>query len=84
MSVDEAMIPFKGRLGFKQYMKDKIVLSDATNGYVYRLQVYTRKNSQLSSSELGLSSKVVLELVKGKENLHPKLYMDNYYTSHFF
>ena len=23
LSVDEAMIPFKGRLGFKQYMKDK-------------------------------------------------------------
>ena len=43
--VDEVMIPFKGRLGFKQYMKDKttkwgtkaFTLSDATNGYVYRL-----------------------------------------------
>jgi len=23
LAVDEAMIPFKGRLGFKQYMKDK-------------------------------------------------------------
>ena len=38
-SVDEAMIPFKGRLAFKQYMKDKptkwgikvFVLADATN-----------------------------------------------------
>ena len=47
MSVDEAMIPFKGRLGFKQYMKDKptkwgikvFVLSEATNGYVYRVPV---------------------------------------------
>ena len=41
-SVDEAMIPFKGRLAFKQYMKDKptkwgikvFVLADATNGYI--------------------------------------------------
>ena len=40
VSIDEAMIPFKGRLGFKHYMKDKhnkwgikvFVLSDATNG----------------------------------------------------
>ena len=38
-SVDEAMIPFKGRLAFNQYMKDKptkwgikvFVLADATN-----------------------------------------------------
>ena len=44
MSIDEAMIPFKGRLGFKQYMKAKptkwgikvFVLADS----VYRLQIY--------------------------------------------
>ena len=50
--MDEVMIKFKGRLGFKQYMKDKstkwgikvFVLNDARNGYVYRLQVYTSKN----------------------------------------
>ena len=89
MSVDEAMIPFKGRLGFKQYMEDKptkwgikvFVLSDSTNGYVYRLQVYTGKNSDLSTSEMGLSSKVVTELVRGLEGSSPKLYMDNYYTN---
>ena len=51
VTIDEAMIPFKGRLGFKQCIKDKptkwgikaFTLSDATNGYVYRLQVYTGK-----------------------------------------
>ena len=57
------------------------MLSDATNGYVYRLQIYTGKNSELSSSEQGLSTKVVLELVKGMEYLQHKLYMDNYYSS---
>ena len=52
VTIDEPMIPFKGRLGFKQYMTDKptkwgikaFTLSDATNGYAYRLQVYTGKN----------------------------------------
>ena len=48
LSIDEAMIPFKGRLSIKQYMKDKptkwgvkvFVLADARNGYTVRLQVY--------------------------------------------
>ncbi len=50
-TIDEAMIPFNGRLRFKQYMKDKptkwgikvLVLADAPTGYVKRLQVYTGK-----------------------------------------
>jgi len=67
VSIDEAMIPFKGRLRFKQYMKDKptkwgikvFVLADATNGYVSRLLVYTGKNSSLVRDEVGLCSRVV-------------------------
>ena len=47
VTIDKVMIPFKGRLGFKQYMKDKptkwgikvFTMSDAANGYIYRLQV---------------------------------------------
>ncbi len=88
VSVDEAMIPFKGRLSFKQYMKDKptkwgikvFVLADALNGYISRFQIYTGKNSALSANEVGLCSRVVLELLSGIDT-HPKVYMDNYYTS---
>ena len=67
LCVDEAMIQFMGRLGFKQYMKAKptkcgikvFVLNDSTNGYVYRFQIYTGKNSALSSGcDLGLSSRL--------------------------
>ena len=89
LSVDEAMIPFKGRLGFKQYMKDKptkwgikvFVLSDAVNGYVCRIQVYTGKVVDLDRQDVGLCTRVVLELLDGLEANHPKIYMDNYYTS---
>ena len=89
VSVDEAMIPFKGRLSFKQYMKDKpvkhgikvIVLADGKYGYIKKLQIYTGRNSTLSQNELGLSTKVVLDLMDGLENRHHKLYVDNYYTS---
>ena len=49
VTVDEAMVPFKGRLGFKQFMKDKPVKSginlwvwaDAVAAYCYNLEVYT-------------------------------------------
>ena len=88
LTVDEAMIPFKGRLGFKQYMKDKpmkwgikvFVLVDAKNGYVYRMQIYTGKNYSLDS-DVGLCSRVVLELLDGLEHTGPRVFMDNYYIS---
>ncbi len=90
LSVDEAMIPFKGRLGIKQYyMKDKrtkwgikvFVLAGARNGYTIHLQVYSGKISTLSNAEPSLSSRVVLGLLDGLESTSPKIYMDNYYTS---
>ena len=89
VTIDEAMIPFKGRLLFKQNMKDKpvkwgmkvFVLSDAHNGYVYRLQVNTGKNLEGSVSDVGLCTRVVLELMSGLENYHNELFTDNYYTS---
>ena len=89
VSVDEAMIPVKGRLGFKQYMKDKptkwgikvFTLCDATNGYVYQLQVYTGKNLENSSTSVGLCSQVVLDLMAGFDKQGHELYTDNYYTS---
>ena len=61
VTINKSMTPFKGRLAFKQHMKDKpvkfgikvFVLSDSHNGYVYRLQVYTGKNLD-SVSNAGL------------------------------
>lgn len=49
-SIDEGMIKYKGRLGFKQYMPNKPVKrrikvwmrADASNGYVSEFSVYTR------------------------------------------
>ena len=90
VSVDEAMIKFKGRLGFKQYMKDKpikwgmkvFVLADATNGYVSNLQVYTGKGVDSGgTSNVGLCTRVVLDLMDGLHGSGHELYTDNYYTS---
>ncbi len=44
ITVDEAMIPFKGTLSFKQYMKDKhgikvFVLADGKYAYIKQIQI---------------------------------------------
>ena len=88
-TIDEAMIPFKGRLAFKQYMKAKptkwgikvFVLAGATNGYIRTFQIYTGKSLEDGNSSVGLCSKVVLDLMSGLEGSGLHLYTDNYYTS---
>ena len=73
VSVDEAMIPFKGRSTLKQYMPLKpvkqgfkvCVLADATLGYVSNLEVYTGKKKD--KSEDGLGETVVMNLCKDIE-----------------
>ena len=70
VSVDEAMIPFKGRSTLKQYMPLKPVkrgikvwaLADATNGYICNFQVYTGR--QGDSVERGLGANIVKTLTK--------------------
>jgi len=79
------MIPYKGRLGIKQYMKDQptkwgtkvFVLADAHNGYVKNIQIYNVENE----SDIGLCTKVVLDLLDDIEASGLHIYTDNYYTS---
>ena len=74
---------------FKQYMKAKptkwgikvFILSDATNGYIYRMQVYMGKNLADYGVGVGLCSRVVLELMKGLEDDGHCVFTNNYYTS---
>ena len=88
-TIDEAMIPFKGRVGFKQYMKDKpirwgikvFVLADARNGYIRRFQVYRGKGIEGGNSTIGSCTRVVLELMAGYEDSGLNLYTDRFYTS---
>ena len=63
VSVEEAMIPFKGRSSMKQYLPLKPtkrgikvwVLADAHTCYVSRLQVYTGRSGEKSNNGLGAS-----------------------------
>ena len=81
VSVDEAMIPFKGRSSMKQYLPLKPVkrgfkvwmLADAVNGYVSGFEVYTGKKGE--KSEKGLGARVVKSLCQPIQNRYIILIM---------
>ena len=87
LSIDEAMIPFKGRSSLKQYIPNKPtkrgikvwVRADALNGYVSALQVYVGK--QGGATVTGLGEKVVKDLTEAISGKNYNIYCDNYFTS---
>ena len=87
VSIDEAMIPFKGHSSMKQYIPNKPVKrgfkvwtrADATNGYISEFYVYTGKEGD--RAEVNLGAKVVMTLTKNLTNLHHHVYFDNFFTS---
>lgn len=85
-AVDEAMIAFRGRLSFKQYMPAKPTRygikvwcrADSANGFMNDFQIYTGKEQQ---AEVGLTTRVVLDLTTDIAGKHHVVNMDNYFTS---
>ena len=87
ISVDEAMIPFKGRSSLKQYLPLKPIKrdikvwmrADAVSGYVSAFQVYSGKKG--NDTEKTLGSKVVKHLTEELQNTYRHVYFDNYFAS---
>ena len=87
MSVDEAMIPFKGRSSLKQYMPKKPIkrgikvwaLADAHIGYISAFDVYTGKMA--NTQEVGLGTRVVKTLFNNFRDSQRHIYFDNFFTS---
>ena len=87
VSIDEAMIAFKGRSSLKQYLPMKPIKrgikvwarADATTGYVSAFEVYTGKKG--NTSEKGLGAKVVKSLCTELYNSYRHIYFDNYFAS---
>ena len=88
LSVDEAMIAFRGRSSLRQYMPAKPTkygikvwsLSVAQNGYCSDFAVYLGKPEN-GKRETDLGKKVVLEMTRdiGGKNHH--IFFDNYFCS---
>ena len=91
VSLDEIMVPFKGRTYLKQYMPKKPIkwgikiwgLADPTNGYVCNLDVYTGKDEEHDDWKLGLGGNVVCALVSqaGYTHTNRSIVADNFFTS---
>ena len=87
-SVDEAMIPFKGRSSLKQYVPLKPVKrgfkvwvrADSWNGYFCELEVYTGKAAD-GTTEQNLGERVVLKLTEKIAGLNHQVFVDRFFTS---
>ena len=91
LSIDETMVPHKGRLSYKQYIKNKPVrwgiklwvLCEAKTGFVYKFQVYLGKEGGVA--EQHLARRVVKHLMEPLEGKYHHVYMDNFYSDpHLF
>lgn len=84
--IDESMIPWRGRLRFRQYIKNKshkygvkLCKSCTPEGYTYNIIIYTGKED--GGQEVNHATKVVLKLIKDLENEGRIVVVDNFYTS---
>ncbi|XP_065292667.1 piggyBac transposable element-derived protein 3-like [Dermacentor albipictus] len=90
-SIDEQMIPFKGQLSIKQYVKGKpspwgikVFALCGRSGSLYDFAVYQGENTIPAElkKDYGLCSGVVLHLSKRiPSGCNYQLYFDNYFTS---
>ena len=86
--IDETLIPWQGRLVFRQYIPNKAHKYEiklfklcSIEGYTYNLSVYTAQ-SQDGTRQVGLAKKVCTNLMSSLLNKGRTLYVDNFYTSY--
>ncbi|XP_054256976.1 piggyBac transposable element-derived protein 4-like [Macrosteles quadrilineatus] len=86
LSLDEAMVLWRGRLAFKQYIKGKrhkygikLYVLTEPNGLILKFAVYAGALDQLAGE--GHASKVVMYLMREKLGRAHSIYMDNFYNS---
>ena len=80
------MVPWKGRLLFKQYIPGKahkygvkIYKLAATNGYTWNFVVYTGK--QDPTAGFGHAQTIVIDLADDLLGCHRTVVLDNFFTS---
>ncbi|KAF3838885.1 hypothetical protein F7725_010653, partial [Dissostichus mawsoni] len=74
-SIDEQMIPFKGRLSIKQYIPKN------PNPGVLWIEVYQGAAVRGQISQLGMAADVVIRLCDDIQQKHHKVFFDNFFTT---
>ncbi|XP_050064607.1 piggyBac transposable element-derived protein 4-like [Aphis gossypii] len=85
MCIDESVIPFVGRLSFRQFIKNKrhrygikVFKLCINDGYTIGFKIYA---GQESVPGVGVSTKIVMELAEDYLDKGRTMYTDNWYTS---
>ena len=86
VTIDEPMVPWQGRLSFKQYIPGKahkygvkIYKLAATNGYTGNYIIYTDQQDPMAG--LGHAQTVVMHLLDDLEGCYRTVVADNFFTS---
>ncbi|XP_029697657.1 piggyBac transposable element-derived protein 4-like [Takifugu rubripes] len=87
VTVDEQLVPFRGRCPFRQYMPSKPakygikswVACDAKSSYAWKMQIYTGKPTS-GSPEKKQGMRVVLDVTEGLKGHN--VTCDNFFTSY--
>lgn len=86
--IDETLVPWRGRLIFRQYIPNKahkygikLFKLCSIDGYTWALEVYAGKSAS-GQREIGLASNVCLRLCQKLLYQGRTLYVDNFYTSY--
>lgn len=84
-AIDESMVKFKGRIGFRQYMPQmsikrgyKIWVRADETGYVSQFQIYTGKVNDLPETNLG--SRLVKDLTRPLVGKYDRVYFNNFFN----
>ncbi|CAM4570235.1 unnamed protein product [Leuciscus chuanchicus] len=86
VTVDEQLVPFKGRCSFRQYMPKKPakyglkiwVTADVATSYAWRCDIYLGKTG--NAAEVGQGKRVVMEMTEGLQGV--TVTCDNFFTSY--
>lgn len=92
LSVDEQMVPFKGQLNVKQYVKNKpqpwgvkLFALCGSSGQMFDFIIYQGSKTELDNDHLkifGQGAAVVLKLSQRINEKNCRLYFDNYFSNY--
>lgn len=91
LCIDESLMLFKGRIGYKQYIPSKrhrfgikfFVLCDCKTGYSLDFIIYTGSSTNIQEFEgnVGVGGNIVLTLIEPYMYNGHNIFLDNWYTS---
>jgi len=88
VTIDEMLVPFRGRCSFRMYMPKKPAkyglkiqcLCDSRTSYLCDAFVYTGKQN-ITNKDLSIPTQDVLKLISTIQGTHRNITMDNWYVS---